>query len=318
MTNVSSNESKIFIPCDKHLDFIFWVLDGAAGLVVLAGNFLTCIVIISSPILRHNVMNVFLLSLAVADFLIGLIFVPGYASFCESCEYALSKYCHILSSAKDLPLAGVTFNLLAISYDRYMAVFRPLHYHSHMNSLRVGIILSSAWGIPIVMIITRSLLHYFWSTSRIDDIIKIYNTFLVVAFVILPIIILVVVNTMLTRALQRQNCRIHVVKSEIVSENASTVVKEKEVMEKHTKRRKGTISCIVVVLIFILCWFPRAFNNVWSLANRNQKINPVFRKITIFFLIVQSSVNPFIYTMYRREFRRAAKGFVNSLQFWRR
>lgn len=317
MANVSSNESEIFLPCDEHLDLIFWVLDGAAGLVVLAGNFFTCSVIISSPFLRHSIMNIFLLSLAVADFLIGLILVPGYASYCEGCEYFLSKYCHILGSVKDFPLAAVVFNLLAISYDRYMAVFRPLRYYSHMTSLRVGVILSFVWGIPTIMIITRSLLHHFWNTSQIHEVIKVYNTFLVVSFIFLPNIILLVVNTMLTRAVRRQKCRIHTARSDIVSENASTVIKEKEVTEKNTKRRKGTISCIIVVLIFILCWFPRAFYNIWALANKNKNVNPVFRKITILFLIIQSSVNPFIYTMYRREFRRAAKGFVNSLQFWR-
>lgn len=317
MANASLNDQENFLPCDQQIDLIFWVLDGVTGFVVLAGNFVICIVIISSPFLRHSVMNVFLLSLAVADFLTGLILVPGYASFCEGCEYVLSKYCHVFRSVKDFPLAAGIFNLLAISYDRYMAVFKPLHYFSHMNSKRVGIILGLAWGIPLIMVIIRSLLLHFWNTSQNNDITKIYNTFLVFAFIFLPIIVLLVVNTMLTRAVRRQRGRVHAVRSEILSDNASSVIREKEIMANNNNRRKGTVSCIIVVLIFIICWFPRSFYSIWTMVDKDKEMNPVFRKLTIFFLIVQSSVNPFIYTMYRREFRRAAIGVVRSLQFWR-
>lgn len=315
MNNSTINLTDLTTPssCHGDVDMIFWILDGIVGLIVVLGNLLTCVVFLSSPYLRQNYMNVFLLSLAVADLFMGLLVVPGYSAFCDGCKYSWSSHCHVLSPLKDLILSAVILNLLAISHDRYTAVFKPLHYNIRMNAKRVGWILCVVWLVPFAVAGSRLLIHFTTNANHFHEIDSNYNTLLSVFLVLIPIAIIITVNLMLTKAVKRHRTRVHVTQSDFFSRNASTVLHEKTAMEKNLKRRKGTISCVLVALLFVLCWLPRAWFNIWVSSNRNKPVSPVFPKLTLFLLVLNSSVNPFIYSIYRREFRKAAKKVMYSL-----
>lgn len=86
---------------------------------------------------------------------------------------------------------------------------------------------------------------------------------------------------------------------------SETVQKHKETA-RNLKIRKGTISCVTVTAVFVLCWIPRAFYQQCRLFDRRDLVNPLLIKLSLFFLFLQSSLNPFIYSFYRSEFRRAA------------
>lgn len=303
------SKSNISFPsnCDVNIDFIFWILNGSVGTTVVLGNLLTCIVFLSSPYLRQNYMNIFLLSLAIADMLLGILVVPGYASFCDGCKYQWSRNCHILSPLKDFCLSAVILNLLAISHDRYTAVFKPLHYNVRMNAKRVGIILCIVWFIPVLVASLRILIHFETSEEHLHEVKAKYTTLLSVFLVLVPIIVLGIVNVMITRAVRRQRTRVNIIQSEFFSRNLSTVVQKRAAAERSFKRRKGTISCVLVVVLFVTCWLPRACFNLWTSSNQEEALSPVWSKLTMFLLVFQSSVNPFIYSIYRNEFRKAAK-----------
>jgi len=309
------NRSNISLPveCDVNIDFVFWILNGLVGFIVILGNLLTCFVFLSSQYLRQNYMNIFLLSLAIADMLIGLLVAPGHASFCDGCKYSWSRHCHFLSPLKDFCLSAVIFNLLAISHDRYTAVFKPLHYNIRMNAKRVGLILCIVWLVPALVGCIRFVIHFETSESHFDEVESRYNTLLSVFLVLVPISVLVIVNVMLTRAVKRHRTRVNVIQSELFSRNASTVVQERVEIERSLKRRKGTVSCVLVVVLFVVCWLPRACLNIWVSSNRDKTASPVFLKLTMFLLVFQSSVNPFIYSVYRREFRKVAKKVMLDL-----
>ena len=90
--------------------------------------------------------------------------------------------------------------------------------------------------------------------------------------------------------------------------------KFQQTLREGARRRKGTISCVLVVFIFVAAWFPRAFYNISRLGGMPDK--PVLTKISLFLLFLQSSVNPFIYSFYRNDFRRASRALLKRLKFW--
>ncbi|EDO48709.1 predicted protein [Nematostella vectensis] len=286
--------------CSRDLDLAFWILDGIIAIVILVGNSLTCAVFLLNTNLRQNFMNVFLLSLACSDLLMSVLVVPWFAAFCETkCVYPLVKWCWLFGLLRDIPFEGVILNLVAITYDRYLAVFQPLYYGAKMTKSRVVIILVLVWFLPVLTGLVRlSWLFTEMPDNRRKEIDRNLNIFLIFAFVLIPAIGIFVVNLMIMITIKSHKSRIN----PAVPSNGETSDSERQ--RERIKKRKGTMSCVLVVLVFITCWLPRIFYNFFYLAKRPDLASPIFIKVSMFFVIFQSTVNPFIYSFYRQEFRQ--------------
>lgn len=288
--------------CIRTIELAFWILYSLIGITIFIGNSFTCIVFLTSKRLRKNFMNVFLVSLAFWDVLMAIFVVPFYAIFCSrGCEYSLTRYCWLFRKAKDCVLIATTFNICAITYDRYLAVVRPLHYGAKMTKRRVTAILAGVWTLPAVVAGIRSAWHHTKESEELRYTNKLYDTVLVVVFIIFAILVLLVVNVKIMRAIKKHNER------ELTEQSRRTAWRT--TMEK-TKRRKGTRACILVVFVFMICWLPRIVYNLSYIIKPPGLASPLFLRLAFFCLFLQSSANPFIYSFYRSEFRRAALRLV--------
>lgn len=319
------NESDYKIPfCDHRLDVVFWVVNGIIGVVILLGNSFTCAVFLSSSYLRRNYMNIYLISLAVADISMAVLVAPGFAAFCSGCTYKWSEYCWFFGGARDIAFPATVLNLLAITYDRYTAVIRPLHYAATMTNRKVFTILIAVWVTPLVVSSLRNIWHHSWSEEAVKNAETVYNAVLATMFALTPLPVLLIVNLKIMRAIKNHGRRIHADMVERMSftnhtdRGLSTWEIDKEfgsnnaaINEQNrrniSRRRKGTMSCVFVVLIFIISWLPRAFLNLCGLFGRQDLTSPLLVKLSLFFLFFQSSVNPVIYSFFRNDFRQAAR-----------
>ena len=135
---------------------IAWVA-GCLGLLTVVGNIL---VMVSFKIDKQlqTISNYFLFSLAVADFIIGLVSMPlfivyllmGYWPFGPTICDAWLALDYLASNASVL-------NLLIISFDRYFSVTRPLTYrwepcfHYNLYQMLIYIILRLAWFLSLLL-----------------------------------------------------------------------------------------------------------------------------------------------------------------------
>lgn len=288
--------------CIRTIELAFCILYSLIGITIFIGNSFTCVVFLTSKRLRKSFMNVFLVSLAFWDVLMAMFVVPFYAVFCSrGCEYSLTQYCWLFRKAKDCVLMATTFNICAITYDRYLAVVRPLHYGAKMTKRRVTAILAGVWTLPAVVAGIRNAWNHTKENDELRYANKLYDTVIIVVFVIFSIFGLLVVNLKVMRAIKKHNERDFTVQSRRTAWRTT--------MEK-IKRRKGTRACVLVVFVFIICWLPRIVYNLSYIIKPPGLASPLFFRLAFFCLFLQSSTNPFIYSFYRSEFRRAALKLV--------
>jgi len=298
--------------CDEKLQQIFWVVNGILALIILAGNSLTCAIFLSTKQLRQQHMNIFLVSLAVSDILMAAMVVPGYAAFCAGCTYLSSDTCWILAQTKDIVFSSTFFSLLAITYDRYVAVLSPLKYTAKMTRRNVTCMVIAIWIFPAMVATARNVWWQTQTEEKAKEINQVYNVILVFLLVVLPAFIMALVNALIVRAIQTQKRRIIPLRELNSGANQDNFnIKEgisgEEARSENARKRKGTIACAAVVLVFVLSWIPRSVYNFAFVFGREDLVAPLLVKLSMFFLLLQSCVNPLIYSFYRADFRQAAK-----------
>lgn len=290
--------------CDETLQQIFWFVNGVLALIILTGNAFTCVIFLSTKQLRQQYMNTFLVSLAVSDILMAVMVVPGYTSFCAGCTYLSTDTCWILAQTKDLVFSSSFFSLLAITYDRYLAVLCPLLYGSRMTRSRVTCMVIAIWVIPALIASARNIWWLTMPEEQAKAVNKVYNVILVFLLVMLPAMIMALVNALIVRAIQTQK------RKTLPLRELSSVTQEisgEDTRAETSRKRRGTIACVAVVLVFVLSWIPRSVYNFAFVFGRADLVTPLLVKLSMFFLLLQSCVNPFIYSLYRADFRQAAK-----------
>lgn len=127
------------------------VFTGLLSLVTIIGNIL---VMVSFKVNRQlkTVNNYFLLSLAVADLIIGVISMNLYTTYIVMGHWAMGKWACDLWLAIDYVASNASvMNLLVISFDRYFSITRPLTYRAKRTTKRAGVMIGLAWFVSLIL-----------------------------------------------------------------------------------------------------------------------------------------------------------------------
>lgn len=137
------------------------VVAGIMSLVIITGNLLIMIAYGINKKLRV-MNNYFLVSLSIADFLIGLLSIPSYTTYVLLGNWTGTLSCDIWLSLDYGLTTSSALHLLLISLDRYLAVKYPLVYRVHRRSRKVLFALFVVWiisftiWIPPIFVMSRS------------------------------------------------------------------------------------------------------------------------------------------------------------------
>ncbi|XP_064833024.1 trace amine-associated receptor 13c-like [Oncorhynchus masou masou] len=267
--------------------------------------FLNVLVIISISYFKqlHTPTNLLILSLAVADLLVGLIVIPlTTVAIMESCwsfgEYFCVFHLYMAFLCTSLSLG----NLVLISIDRYVAVCDPLLYHSKITTTRIMCCISITWccciiyraaiikNVVNVLVPSRCLKECFIVEElHWVNIIDIVITMFVPCSIIITLYMKIFV-------VARSQAR------KVFSKEAASVSGVKTV-QANKSERKAAKTLSIVVFNYLICWIPSLFPFIFvSFLSEN-----VLSFIISFLPLVNSLINPIIYAFFYPWFKVTAK-----------
>lgn len=157
---------------------IIVVFTGLLSLVTIIGNIL---VMVSFKVNRQlkTVNNYFLLSLAVADLIIGVISMNLYTTYIVMGHWAMGNWACDLWLAIDYVASNASvMNLLVISFDRYFSITRPLTYRAKRTTKRAGVMIGLAWFVSLILWAPAILFWQYFVGERTVPLDKCYIQFL--------------------------------------------------------------------------------------------------------------------------------------------
>ncbi|XP_075057034.1 trace amine-associated receptor 4-like [Mixophyes fleayi] len=123
----------------------------AGGIILTIMGNLMVIISVSHFTQLHTPTNFLILSLAIADFLVGLIIMPySMVRSVTSCWYFGDIFCKIHSCFDVMLCTTSIFHLFFISVDRYYAICHPLNYYRKITIPVVEVFLCVSWSWPFL------------------------------------------------------------------------------------------------------------------------------------------------------------------------
>jgi len=120
--------------------------------LTVVGNAITIIVILTRKKLRNNHGNRFLLSLAAADFGVGLfVMLPSVLQVLNDGWVFGMSSCMMFVSTDITFCSASIYSLIGISIDRHYAVFHPFEYATKRKIRTVTIMVVSAWLVALLI-----------------------------------------------------------------------------------------------------------------------------------------------------------------------
>ncbi|XP_047430019.1 trace amine-associated receptor 1-like [Mugil cephalus] len=268
----------------------------------ICGNLLVTISIIYFKQL-HTPTNSLILSLAVADLLVGIIVFPLSMAFSlSSCLYHEGLFCKVRGSF-DISLSTCSIlNLCCISVDRYYAVCQPLTYQTKITHHVVVIMIVMSWGVS-ALIGTGVIISGLNSESceeRCFINVLMANTVGPILSFYLPVIIMLCIYLKIFLVAQRQ------------ARSIQTTTKSGATASK--MERKATKTLAIVMGVFLLCWSPFFFCITFLPFTSSPVPIPVIETLN-WLTLANSMLNPFIYAFFYSWFRSAFRMIISGKIF---
>ncbi|XP_035277183.1 trace amine-associated receptor 1-like [Anguilla rostrata] len=287
--------------------YVFFV---AIIFLTVCGNLLVIVSIAHFKKL-HTPTNYLVLSLAVADFLLGAVIMPpSMVRTIETCWYFGDVFCKIHSSTDVMLSTASILNLSFISIDRYYAVCQPLHYQTKITTCATVTMIIVCWSVSAfvgfgmiflelnilgiedfyyenVACVGGCVLFQTQASSSVSSILSFY----------IPGFIMLVIYQKIFHVAQKQARSIH----SIACNNVNS--------EKSKMERKATKTLAIVMGVFLSCWLPFFVCNIID-PIINYSVPPLLFDTLVWIGYFNSTFNPIVYAFFYSWFRKAFKMII--------
>ncbi|GAA6216170.1 adenosine receptor A1-like [Lates japonicus] len=149
--NVTPNSCTAEMPYgyQPRLKGLYIAMELIIAMLAITGNFLVCLAVTRNKKLR-TVTNYFLLSLAVADILVGLVAIPCAVLTDLGQPRHNLPLCLVLLSILMVLTQSSILSLLAVAAERYMAILLPFQYQRMMSPRNAQLALLVTWGLGAI------------------------------------------------------------------------------------------------------------------------------------------------------------------------
>nr|XP_057938326.1 trace amine-associated receptor 13c-like [Doryrhamphus excisus] len=267
---------------------------------------LNLLVIISISHFRqlHTPTNLLLLSLAVSDFLVGLLVWPGDIYMRTSCWTLGDALCFLYNFMSFVIMFVSVGNMVLISADRYVAICDPLHYNTKVTVKRVQLCVCLCWFFSFVycsIILKDQLVHPGKYISCYGECVFVIDYYAGVVDIVVNFILpLSIIITLYMRVFVVAVSQARAMRSHVTSVTIQYSVKAKK-SELKAARTLG-----VLVLVFLVCFCPYYIVTLTG----DKIIISTFAQYVLYLYSLNYCVNPLIYALFYPWFRRAVRHIV--------
>ncbi|XP_045136936.1 tachykinin-like peptides receptor 86C isoform X2 [Portunus trituberculatus] len=286
-----------------------WTLAfGAMLLVAVGGNAIVMWIVIAHRRMR-TVTNYFLVNLSAADLLMAIFnCIFNFIYMLHSDWPFGAVYCTISNFMANVTIAASVFTLMAISFDRYIAIVRPLKPRMSKSEARHFIIFiwlsSMSLAVPCLLYSTTVSIKYkndeirrgcflLWPDGQTSISYReyVYNIVFFATTYVLPMLVMLVSYTLISCELWGSHSI-----GELTDRQASSIKSKRRVVRMF----------IVIVVAFMLCWLPQQGFFLYQYHNSQVLDSAHIQHIYLGFYwlaMANAMVNPIIYYWMNARFR---------------
>ncbi|XP_043196892.1 adenosine receptor A2b-like [Amphibalanus amphitrite] len=296
---------------ETRLSLTYTLCEILVGIVAAVGNSLVCIVFVTDRRLRKQT-NYYILSLALSDLLVGVLGVPVAVLASVGLPRALGA-CLVSISVLLILCTTSILNLLAVSVDRFWAILYPMQYARIMTSQLVTGIIIGCWVLGAVV----GLLPVMgWNAgpypsclfTRVMD--YDYLVFLYFATIVFPGLVMAVFYIRIYIVVVKQVRSMSFFSHLPESARESSCYRNCAGGQVARKEVKAAKNLSIIVLFFMVCWFPLYTINCINAFCPDCNIPLQLTNFTIILSHANSALNPLLYAYNLKDFRRAMYSLV--------
>nr|XP_046260218.1 trace amine-associated receptor 13c-like [Scatophagus argus] len=255
----------------------------------------------------HTTTNLLLLSLAVADFLVGFLQMPVEILLFQDCWMLGNFLCAVNFFLGYLIISVSVGNMVLISVDRYIAICEPMFYSTKVTLKKIQICICLCWIFSAVHSswILRDVLKQPGRYNSCDgECVVVINyvegafDFVVTFFGPITVIIVLYMKVFVVAVSQARAMRSH---------NAVVTLQLSKTVTAKKSEMKAARTLGVVVVVFVLCSCPYY---CFTVAAENNLVSGSSAVSQIWLLYFNSCLNPVIYAFFYPWFRESVKRII--------
>ena len=272
----------------------FWVLGWFLSILTMVVNGFVIFLVCSKRQLRTKT-NTFIVSLAVADFGVGMLAVPSrfFCSLATECA-PRSKERLIVTFVRVFILYSSGTNLVSLVLERYVAVVKPLKYLTFMKRRRVIQMVLTSWGIPFLFTLTLVSIRL----SGIDLTQTVLGYLLLLFEIILCVILIFFLASMFfviysrDRTLAKQLRFNHVV------------------ARAKTQNKASAVKWVALITCVFLSCYGIMMRCSFLVLTGHKCGNDFHYKIPL--QVINSGINPIAYAFFKRDIQQECKRLLSK------
>ncbi|XP_060764461.1 trace amine-associated receptor 13c-like [Neoarius graeffei] len=260
----------------------------------------------------HTPTNLLIMSLAVADFLVGLVVMPvNIIELKHDCWYLGRTMCALYPVINYITVSASVGSVVFIAVDRYIAVNNPLLYSSQITIGKTSLFIVVTWSCAILYVtlfylfsghlldpymfskcVGECVLVQYQAASIADLCITFIGPCCTILFLYVRIFKIVRYQIKSIRAMECDNAHGRGVKS--------------------VQKYKAVKTLGIVIGVYLVCWIPFYLSYMFS-----ESVTSISLVWIVFnwLIYINSSLNPLIYAIFYPWFRTSVKYIVTCRVF---
>ena len=291
-----------------------------------SGNLLLGISVIKNPNLRRTVPNMYIITLAVSDFLMSLLGIPFSLASLMTGKWPFNNFICQLQGFWILLMCAVSLQTLAVTaVNRYFRVVRSRASYQRIFSMKktkitIAILWVMALFAPLPYVVAGH--EFFFHTGKVfcahnaESLYEGYGAYLVLVYVAIPLIIIITCYTRVFIAVRKHNLnfRFRIRQRSTNNTRNNTSLDSSGVLS--VEEVNVTYILLVVVISFLTCWTPVLIIDMIDFINGDWKLKRQVYVSYTCFGFASTALNPIIYGIMNRSIRAEYLRILTPVRFW--